>query len=79
MVVVDFAATECPPAFLSLLFFFSWHKPEETMGDTKRIWAQAHKKHASPPGLKPSGLRRAKALSCQAQPLRSKAARGLMY
>jgi hypothetical protein len=42
LVVVDFAATECPPAFLSLLFFCSRRKPEETRGDTKRIWAQAH-------------------------------------
>jgi len=46
MVVVDFAAIERPPAFLSLLFFFSLHKPEETMVDPQRIWAQAHKKHA---------------------------------
>ena len=65
MVVIDFAAIERPPAFLSLLFFFSLHKPEETMVDPQRIWAQAHTKHASPPGLKPSGLRRAQALSCQ--------------
>jgi hypothetical protein len=43
MVVVDFAAIERPPAFLSLLFFFSWHKAEETMVDPQRIWAQAHK------------------------------------
>jgi len=46
MVVVDFAAIERPPAFLSRLFFFSLHKPEETMFDPQRIWAQAHKKHA---------------------------------
>jgi hypothetical protein len=46
MVVVDFPASERPPAFLSLVFFFSWHKPEETMGDPQRAWAQGHKKHA---------------------------------
>jgi hypothetical protein len=45
MVVIDFAAIERPPAFLSLLFFFSWHKLEETMVEPQRIWAQAHKKH----------------------------------
>jgi hypothetical protein len=43
MVIIDFAVIECPPAFLSLVFFFSWHKPEETMVDPQGIWAQAHK------------------------------------
>jgi hypothetical protein len=43
MVVIDFAAIERHPALLSLLFFFSWQKPEETMVDPQRIWAGSHK------------------------------------
>jgi hypothetical protein len=43
MVIIDFAVIERPPAFLSFVFFFSWHKAEETMVDPQGIWAQAHK------------------------------------